>query len=323
MARDTIVTGSKLTTLANAIRTKGGTSAQMTLDQMAQAVAAIPTGGGGFNPTTLAYALQYGTEIDFSGIDVSKLVPANSSYQKFQAGSGEYMCYSNTHRGRVDMLPLSGYTFGAFSHAFLDDAYITSIDNMDAVSFVLYSGESFGNVFRRCTRLETVRFGNNFTWCSSYGDITFESDFEDCYALQSVKMPTVSVPTGANIGINLVSTFKNTNNLTEVDLSPFDACTGTLQLLNSFSGSAKKTIIMPANISKISRYYGTGSCIGDCDADVIFTQTTPPTLSAYNVFFTSGYNCRIFVPDAAVADWQSATNWAQYASQIYPVSDLQ
>lgn len=45
MADKSIVSNSKLTALANAIRTKGGTSAQLTVDGMAQAVADIPTGG--------------------------------------------------------------------------------------------------------------------------------------------------------------------------------------------------------------------------------------------------------------------------------------
>lgn len=46
MSRDTLVTGSKLTALANSIRTKAGIQASMTLDQMKTAVDNISTGGG-------------------------------------------------------------------------------------------------------------------------------------------------------------------------------------------------------------------------------------------------------------------------------------
>ena len=46
MADKVYVTKSKLTAVADAIRTKGGTSASLTLDQMPAAVQAIPSGGG-------------------------------------------------------------------------------------------------------------------------------------------------------------------------------------------------------------------------------------------------------------------------------------
>ena len=47
MADKVYVTKNKLTAIADAIRTKGGTSAALTLDQMPAAVNAIPSGGGG------------------------------------------------------------------------------------------------------------------------------------------------------------------------------------------------------------------------------------------------------------------------------------
>ena len=47
MADKVYITKSKLTAVADAIRTKGGTSAALTLDQMPAAVNAIPSGGGG------------------------------------------------------------------------------------------------------------------------------------------------------------------------------------------------------------------------------------------------------------------------------------
>ncbi len=46
MADKVYVTKDKLTAVADAIRTKGGTSASLTLDQMPAAVQAIPSGGG-------------------------------------------------------------------------------------------------------------------------------------------------------------------------------------------------------------------------------------------------------------------------------------
>ena len=47
----------KLTSIANAIREKGGTTEKLTLDAMPNAIAAIETGGGGEDvvPNPLAY----------------------------------------------------------------------------------------------------------------------------------------------------------------------------------------------------------------------------------------------------------------------------
>ena len=47
MATRSIISNTKMHTLAQAISAKGGASLPMTVDQMAAAVAAIPTGGGG------------------------------------------------------------------------------------------------------------------------------------------------------------------------------------------------------------------------------------------------------------------------------------
>lgn len=47
-------------------------------------------------------------------------------------------------------------------------------------------------------------------------------------------------------------------------------------------------------------------------------RTTPPTLnsSAFNQIF----NFKIYVPDESVEAYKTATNWTQYASRIYPLS---
>lgn len=52
----------------------------------------------------------------------------------------------------------------------------------------------------------------------------------------------------------------------------------------------------------------------------IFNSTTPPTLANINAF--SGINpiCKIYVPDASVNAYKTATNWVTYANYIYPLS---
>ncbi len=50
--------------------------------------------------------------------------------------------------------------------------------------------------------------------------------------------------------------------------------------------------------------------------------TTPPTLQQTRVFENLPLGARIYVPDASVDAYKSATNWVSFADYIYPVSDL-
>lgn len=54
--------------------------------------------------------------------------------------------------------------------------------------------------------------------------------------------------------------------------------------------------------------------------NVIIENTTPPTLSG--TAFTNTNNCLIYVPDASVEAYKTATNWSSYASRIFPISQL-
>jgi hypothetical protein len=52
----------------------------------------------------------------------------------------------------------------------------------------------------------------------------------------------------------------------------------------------------------------------------VFNSTTPPTLANINAFTGINAACKIYVPDASVAAYKAATNWATYANYIYPLS---
>ena len=55
---------------------------------------------------------------------------------------------------------------------------------------------------------------------------------------------------------------------------------------------------------------------------IVVKATTPPTLSGS--LFPNNYTTgKIYVPDASVNDYKTATNWSTYASYIYPLSDYQ
>ena len=51
-------------------------------------------------------------------------------------------------------------------------------------------------------------------------------------------------------------------------------------------------------------------------------RTTPPTLAAITAFTGINSICKIYVPDASVTAYKTATNWSTYADYIYPLSDI-
>ena len=61
--------------------------------------------------------------------------------------------------------------------------------------------------------------------------------------------------------------------------------------------------------------------MGNAMKALIINRTTPPTLSGAN-FLSGTASCIIYVPDAAVNDYKTATYWSSYASRISPMSDL-
>ena len=52
------------------------------------------------------------------------------------------------------------------------------------------------------------------------------------------------------------------------------------------------------------------------------TPTTPPSLANINAFTSINAACKIYVPDASVTAYKTATNWVTYADYIYPISEL-
>lgn len=93
-----IITESLLTGIANAIRTKGGTSAQMTPAQMATAIANIPSGGA--NPCTLTITID-------SGAPNVKVAYTNQS-GAFQSTTISSSATINTIQGAILYMTASG-----------------------------------------------------------------------------------------------------------------------------------------------------------------------------------------------------------------------
>lgn len=283
MALDTIVTGSKLTTLANAIRTKGGTSAQLTLDGMAQAVADIPTGGGGFDFSQVKGKRYYGS-LMFENLDATSL----------------------------DLSGLDTSTFETLSYMFENCMAITSLD---ISSFDVSAAEAMQRMFGNCSALRTITLPTASNITALY-DISHM--FNNCSALQSIDMSTM-----ATSGITTMSyMFSGCSSLQYANLATIGTGLRP-QMNNMFSNcsqlqSVNLASIETANATMSNMFSGCTNL-----TDIIWSQKSsvqPMPQTPANIGFTS--TMKIYVPDDLVASYKEATNWSTIASQIYSINDL-
>lgn len=90
---DRVVSSSKLTAIANAIRAKAGTQNSMTLDEMPTAIANIPSGGSGYTVAIITdnYITHTGgalTQINLSGPMTSVTLSPRETYRINQPSGG-------------------------------------------------------------------------------------------------------------------------------------------------------------------------------------------------------------------------------------------
>ena len=199
MAQDTIVTGSKLTAIANAIRTRGGTQAQLTLDQMPQAVADIPGGGGGgFDWSQITGGLRFlpaatQTALDLRGMDTSTFTTLGSMFR--QCTTLTSLDLSNWDTSHVTAMGAMFYQCSALTSLDLssfdtinvtDMAYMfyscPALTSLDLGSFDTSNVTDMSNMFYWCTHLTSLNLSGFDT-----GRVTSASSmFGSCTALQDV-----------------------------------------------------------------------------------------------------------------------------------------
>lgn len=130
----------------------------------------------------------------------------------------------------------------------------------------------------------------SFRYCRKLKEVNFDSVeeivsgcFQECIELKEVRLPSI-IKLGAQV---------------------FDDSTNTFELLD-FGNSLQEM--------------GNYSCsAGTKMKAIIIRATTPPTLGSG--VFDNTKNCPIYVPDASVDAYKSATNWTTYASRIKPLSE--
>lgn len=184
-----------------------------------------------------------------------------------------------------------------------------------------------GDAFYYNRRLKNVNIPSGVTTI----DI---STFENCFALSSCTIPNDSSLT--NIGnrafklcisltsINIPSTvtvFGNECFMSCSGLTSINIPNGTTAIPDSFLNgcSGLTSITIPSTVSGI----GSSAFLNCKGLEYIeFKSQFAPTLNSDGgATFRNTNNCPIYVPDASVEDYKTATNWSYVADRIKPISE--
>lgn len=198
--------------------------------------------------------------------------------------------------GKITALP----TASASTQNFGDKSVLEEVVLPETLtSLCAYSFSNYANLSSiNLSKIETFE-RDSMSGCTSLPSVLVLENAKDfgsgvfilCTSLERVELPNVVTIADA---INYRGCFSGCNNLAWLRIGP--NCTKIGSYLRSYS-----TTTTPLNII--------------CEA------VTPPALGG-SPFHAGGVMGKIYVPDTSVAAYQAATNWATYASQIKPMSEL-
>lgn len=186
--------------------------------------------------------------------------------------------------------------------------------------------------FRQCTSLKSVTFGDN---CSLHNG---GSIFHSCSQLSNVDLGGVtSIPAAMFDACSNLTSIIIPNSVTKI-CDSFATSSGIASITFEEGGTAPlvleggtsgwkpgtfrlmpgQKIVFPERLSELKN-----NALGCTNAmTYVFTSTTPPSVTGNGQITTDITNSKIYVPDSALADYKAATGFSDYASYIYPVSEL-
>ena len=203
--------------------------------------------------------------------------------------SAFYYCYALQSINIPDSVTSIG------SNAFYSCYALQSINIPDGVTSI------GGNAFQFCYALQSINIPDSVTSIENYA-------FQNCYALQSINIPdsVTSIGSNAFYYCHALQSINIPDGVTSIENYAFYYC------------YALQSINIPDSVTSIGSrtfYYCTFM------KEYIVLPTIPPTLANIDAFMEIPSDCKIFVPDASITAYKTATNWATYASKIYPLSE--
>ena len=356
MADKSIVSNSKLTAIANAIRSKTGTTASLTLDAMVSEIANISTGTSPSDATATPDDILLGKTAYVNG---KKITGTIETYDGTNDG-----VIADRFKKLLDNTKSCANLFYGYTDTSVDD--LISYSDTENVT-------NMSNMFFNCVNLQTIPELNTSKVTN------MNSMFFNCYKLQTVpQLNTSNVTTMNNMfyGCKTIQTIPqlDTSNVTNMGQMFFDCSklqtipnldtSNVIAMDNMFRGCStlhtvpqldtsnatkiyfmfrycyKLQTIDITSMDKITSTSNSSYMCHNCSSLtklIIRTMTVIPALDS-NAFtncyhFTgtknSTYNPdglkdgRIYVPDNMVDSLKTATNWSTYADIIVPLSSLE
>lgn len=287
MAADTIVTGAKLTAIANALRGVLGTQATYTLDEIAAAIAQIQTGGDNKLPSAVlrapdvqVYSSRYYT------LSASDFGTAAEAGQCTAIANGAFSAGSSSYSGHFY---LRGVEIPAWVTKIWDSAF-AYLANLQTVTFL--GGASAG-------ALPICNYAFNYSGLTSLSstrplNLSQAAAFMSCSSLASVDV--VLDPANGSLGVNA---FRSCYALSSVTLHHAGSG-GAVVYLNSYclQGTDLGTLVL--------------------DVDSVATLGTNP--------FGTSQGIDVYVPDSLLASYQADSGWAALVTggtvALHGMSDL-
>lgn len=307
--------------LATSIEGKGVTVPSSTkLDGYAALVDSIQTGGGGGSVTIEGHfkdagirvvcvgsnSQQYTTTTDSNG-DYSITLPDDTYNVYFLVDFNEDSAVKNI------FVTNWGGTTGGNTHIEGIAGEIT-YEQMKSIAYV-------GNLLQGNTQMvdmDCLRLTSLLTLAVNDSS----GAFYNCNSLRKITLPaTLAQAWGTVFGIaNAANTdkrlFYNCTSLIDVTIEEGIQAIGYDWFWNCTSLT---TITLPSTLTTIRGYAFEG-----CTrlAKIVCLPTTPPTLDSTNAFSGMPASYKIYVPDASLSAYQSATNWSNVSSHLDVISNL-
>ena len=193
-------------------------------------------------------------------------------------------CYSLTSLTIPDSVTNIG------SYIFSSCYSLTSLTIPDSVTNIM------SYIFSGCYSLTSLTIPDSVT-------NIVDGAFQNCYSLASIVIPDSVTTIGQNA-------FQNCYSLASIVIPDSVTTIGKSAFYDCYSLAS---IVIPDSVTTIGQnaFY---SCYGM--AEYHLKPTTPPALSNTNAFNDIPSDCIIYVPQGSLEAYQTATNWATYASHM-------